>query len=213
MNDKYGFVYIWRDRKHKRYYVGCHWGRENDGYICSSSWMNQAYKIRPQDFKRRILKSQLQRKEMYAEEQRFLNMISVSEIKPKNPKPRYYNLSLSSKDPWHQHPDKVKTIGQKISAAKKGKPQPFSAIRAENISKAKRGKPVPEKQKKRLQTMHIGRVLTEEHKAKIREGVHRAMKEGHINNNVSKETRKRISEAQKRRHALNRQKRLDRIEQ
>ena len=53
--EKYGFVYIWRDRKHKRYYVGSHWGTETDQYICSSSWMKNAYKRRPQDFKRRVV--------------------------------------------------------------------------------------------------------------------------------------------------------------
>ena len=53
--EKYGFIYIWRDRKHKRYYIGSHWGTEDDGYICSSPWMSQAYKHRPNDFKRRIL--------------------------------------------------------------------------------------------------------------------------------------------------------------
>ena len=25
MSEKYGFVYIWHDRKHKRYYIGSHW--------------------------------------------------------------------------------------------------------------------------------------------------------------------------------------------
>lgn len=63
---KYGFVYLWFDRKHKRYYVGCHWGTEDDGYICSSQWMHQSIKYRPQDFKRRILKTNIQhRPDMY----------------------------------------------------------------------------------------------------------------------------------------------------
>jgi len=30
---KYGFVYIWFDRKHKRYYIDSHWGKEDDSYI------------------------------------------------------------------------------------------------------------------------------------------------------------------------------------
>lgn len=38
---KYGFVYIWFDRKHHRFYIGCHWGHEEDGYICSSNWMRE----------------------------------------------------------------------------------------------------------------------------------------------------------------------------
>ena len=41
--EKYGFVYIWYDRKHKRYYIGSHWGSEDDGYICSSTHMNHAF--------------------------------------------------------------------------------------------------------------------------------------------------------------------------
>ena len=53
--EKYGFVYIWYDRKYKRYYIGCRWGNENDGYVCSSPWMKQGYKHRSEDFKRRIL--------------------------------------------------------------------------------------------------------------------------------------------------------------
>ena len=74
--EKYGFVYLWFDRKHNRYYVGCHWGAENDGYICSSRWMNKSYKRRPQDFKRRILINHIEkRSDMYIHEQRFLDMI------------------------------------------------------------------------------------------------------------------------------------------
>ena len=53
--EKYGFIYVWYDKKHKRYYVGSHWGHEDDGYICSSSWMRKAYRRRPSDFRRRII--------------------------------------------------------------------------------------------------------------------------------------------------------------
>ena len=41
MQEKYGFIYIWYDRKHQRYYLGRHWGTENDGYICSSNKMRE----------------------------------------------------------------------------------------------------------------------------------------------------------------------------
>ena len=54
--EKYGFVYIWYDRKHRRYYIGSHWGTENDNYICSSHWMIKSYKRRPEDFRRKIIK-------------------------------------------------------------------------------------------------------------------------------------------------------------
>lgn len=108
---KIGFVYIWRDRKHKRYYIGAHWGTEDDGYICSSSWMKNSYKRRPNDFKRRILKTNiLTRKEMFKEEQRWLDQIKENEFGK-----RYYNLQRH----W-QHwsgKDSCKTVGQKISAS------------------------------------------------------------------------------------------------
>lgn len=86
--DYFGFVYIWRDRKHNRYYVGSHLGSIDDGYVCSSRWMNKAYKRRPQDFKRRILKywSEKNRKNLLLEERRWLDMIQDHELGN-----RYYN--------------------------------------------------------------------------------------------------------------------------
>ena len=138
---KYGFVYMWFDRKHRRYYVGCHWGAIDDGYICSSDWMRDAMARRPSDFKRRILKSQLSRDDMYIEEQRYLDMIRPDEIKPSNNHPKYYNLCLSSKNLWHRHEESRKTVGAKISAAKRGKKTgPMTEERKANISKAKLAK-------------------------------------------------------------------------
>lgn len=149
MNNKYGFVYLWYDRKFKRYYVGCHWGTVDDGYICSSSWMKTSYNRRPNDFKRRILKSNIKhRPDMYIEEQKYLDMITEDEIKPKNPNPKYYNLSLYSKAPWHQYDEKIKTIGQKISAAKKGKKVKRPENVGEKISIAKRKKSAERKAKR-----------------------------------------------------------------
>jgi hypothetical protein len=113
--EKYGFVYIWLDRKHKRYYIGCHWGNEKDRYICSSPWMKQAYKLRPNDFKRRILKTNIFSKdEMYIEELKWLNLIKESEISPNASSPRYYNLNIKNNNSWHRYED-TKTIREKIS--------------------------------------------------------------------------------------------------
>jgi hypothetical protein len=68
--EKYGFVYIWYDHKNIRFYIGSHWGHENDGYICSSRWMRNAYKRRPNDFKRRIISLiYSNRKDLLLEEQ------------------------------------------------------------------------------------------------------------------------------------------------
>lgn len=96
MSEKYGFVYIWRDRKHKRFYVGCHWGHEDDGYICSSRWMRNSYKRRPQDFTRRVIsRVYTNKKDLFLEEYRWLSMISDVELGT-----RYYNMSRVHPNHW-----------------------------------------------------------------------------------------------------------------
>jgi len=107
----YGFVYIWYDRKHKRYYIGSHWGKEDDGYICSSTWMMQAFNIRQKDFKRRILQRvYTNRRDLLKAEFKWLSYIKDDEIKT-----RYYNLNIRATGHWSAYPDNVKTIKEKIS--------------------------------------------------------------------------------------------------
>lgn len=111
--EKYGFVYIWFDRKHKRFYVGCHWGHEDDGYICSSTWMRDAYRRRPQDFKRRIImRIYSSRKDLFEEEYRILSLIPEDELGT-----RYYNLSKVHPNHWSTDPNSTKTIKQKLRDA------------------------------------------------------------------------------------------------
>jgi hypothetical protein len=113
--EKYGFVYLWRDKKHNRYYVGCHWGTEDDGYVCSCTWMMKAYKIRPNDFKRKILaRIYTTRSELLEEEHRWLQM-----IKPEELKVRYYNSTNRKFNHWSaSERDKVRrTISEKTKEA------------------------------------------------------------------------------------------------
>lgn len=119
-------VYIWRDCKHKRYYIGSHWGIEGDGYICSSSWMKKAYKYRSEDFRGpRLLKTKISTKEeMYLEEQRWFDMIKKEEIAPYSKTPRYYNLTLVAKPSGFNHTGPRPCTPEKataISTAKKAK--------------------------------------------------------------------------------------------
>lgn len=108
---KYGFVYLWYDRKHKRFYVGCRWGNENDGYICSSPWMKQAYKTRPEDFKRRILsRVYTDRKNLLEEEYKWLKLIKDDELSK-----RYYNLHNHHFNHWSTDEYSRMSVGQKIS--------------------------------------------------------------------------------------------------
>lgn len=135
--EKYGFVYIWYDRKHKRYYIGCRWGNENDGYICSSPWMKQAYKHRPYDFTRRILsRIYTNKKELLEEEYKWLSMISDTELGHK-----YYNLHNHHFGHWSIDENKRITVGEKISA---------SPNRAANISKVNKGRRCSEETKEKL---------------------------------------------------------------
>lgn len=109
--EKYGFVYIWFDRKHKRYYIGCHWGTENDGYICSSNWMRDAYNRRPNDFKRKILTTNItDRSIMFEKEHEWFSLIKEEELGK-----RYYNLRKHKWGHWITDVDVKKTISEKIS--------------------------------------------------------------------------------------------------
>lgn len=127
MIEKYGFVYIWYDKKHKRFYIGSHWGTEIDGYVCSSTWMKQAYKRRPQDFKRRILKRvYTSRLDLLNEEQRWLDMINDTEMATRSLKEgykiRYYNVTKQTSPQWHHYENKRKQeIKDKIGKYNKGK--------------------------------------------------------------------------------------------
>lgn len=157
MNEESGFVYIWRDRKHNRYYIGSHWGKDDDGYVCSSKWMKKSYFRRPSDFKRRILaRVYSTRNELLEAEGNWLALIKKEEIKV-----RYYNLRITPFSHWTTDEGRCKTVGEKISLAKKGKNtgsrSPEIGIK---ISEAKR----KSFDKRRSET---GSAFTEEHKANI----------------------------------------------
>jgi hypothetical protein len=165
-NQKYGFVYIWRDKKKNMYYIGSHWGTEDDGYICSSNWMYKTYKRRPSDFKRRILKRiYTNRVDLLIEEDRYLGMIKHNELAKSCNKDtiRYYNVFGTVKFPWHATQEGIDTVGPKISKANKGKntgPRPPEV--GQNISKAK-------KEKFAKKEAELGYKFDPEHAAKLRE--------------------------------------------
>lgn len=108
---KYGFVYIWRDRKHNRYYIGSHWGFEVDGYICSSPWMNSSHKRRPADFKRRILsRVYTNQQDLLDKENLWLKLIRKEELGL-----RYFNLKNQDFGHWCADKDLAHTTKQRIS--------------------------------------------------------------------------------------------------
>lgn len=177
-----GFVYIWRDRKHNRYYIGSHWGSDDDGYICSSPWMRQAYSHRPQDFRRRILsRITTNRSDLLMEEQRWFDMVKPEEIKI-----RYYNLHLKTYGPWYAKEESRLSVGEKISRAKKGKNTgPRDASIGQKISEAKKKKCAERREL-------TGSAFTEEHR--------KAMSECRIGTTQSDESNQKRSETLKRKY-------------
>jgi hypothetical protein len=92
------------------YYVGCHWGTENDGYICSSDRMRDAYRRRPDDFKRRIIEMINDKSLLYDVEYKWLSLISEEDLGKK-----YYNLRKHKWGHWTTDLNSSLTIREKIS--------------------------------------------------------------------------------------------------
>jgi hypothetical protein len=85
---KFGFVYIWKDMKRNKFYIGSHMGSFDDGYIGSNKRLKTAYKARPWSFRRKIIESNIFEKhaELLTREEYWLQQIKPEELKLK-----YYN--------------------------------------------------------------------------------------------------------------------------
>jgi hypothetical protein len=134
--EKEGFIYIWFDKKRKMYYIGSHYGTINDGYICSSNRMRDAYRRRPKDFKRRIIKRNIDRTVLLTEEHNWLLLIRDDELGKK-----YYNLRKHKWGHWSTDINKRISVGEKISA---------SPNRNKNISDANKGRIVSDETKQKI---------------------------------------------------------------
>lgn len=151
---KTGFIYLWYDRKHKRYYLGSHWGTEDDGYICSSDWMKKSYKRRPYDFKRRIIQRNILKRETLLEiEYQWLQLIKDDEIRV-----RYYNLSkkrIGGVNSWKHL--SIRNIGNKYNFGKKHSDETKEKMRQKALgrklsdeTKQKMRKPKSDQAKQRM---------------------------------------------------------------
>ena len=185
--EKYGFVYLWYDRKHKRYYIGCRWGREDDGYICSSLWMKQGHKHRPEDFKRRILsRVYTNKKDLLEEEYRWLSKTKTEELGR-----RYYNLHNHHFDHWTTDETTQKSVREKLSEASKKLHQ--DPIYKQKFLEGRKKLPKQtEEQIRKRSLSNTGKKRTEETKRKI--GVANT---GKIRGPLTAEHRKSVSESLK----------------
>lgn len=151
-----GFVYIWFDKKRKRFYIGSHWGSENDGYICSSKWMRDAYRRRPSDFRRRILsRVETNRADVILKEYEWLSLISEQELGS-----RYYNLTKHRNGHWTTEESRREEISRKIREA---------PLRRQRISESNKGKKLSEATKEKIRIARSKQVVSEETKEKIRQ--------------------------------------------
>ena len=156
----YGFVYIWRDRLKKMYYVGSHVGDPGDGYVASSAWFRSAYEKRPKDFKRRILVilETGTRRDLYIEEQRWLSMIQPCEVKV-----RYYNLKLIA-----DGGNGGALRGYKFSPAQlANRPKTLSEDHKLKLSVIGRGRPHTETHRLNIAKALTGRLTSDEHRRNL----------------------------------------------
>lgn len=179
--EKYGFVYIWFDRKRKMFYIGCHWGHEEDGYVCSSNRMRNVYKRRPEDFKRRILKRVDNRPDLYDEEHKWLNLIEDCDLST-----RYYNVRKHKWNHWSSDQSKYNKIftdkyRENHSNMMKGENNHFYG-KKHTIESREKIKKAREKQ-----------VFTDEHKASISES-HKGENNHFYGKTHSEETKRMIKE-------------------
>lgn len=169
MSNKYGFIYVWRDRKHNKFYLGCHWGTETDGYVCSSKHMRKAYVRRKEDFKRRVIQRvYTTRAELLEAEYNWLQLISDDELGVK-----YYNYGKHRFGHWSTEEELRAAIAEKTASKNRGRKasaetraKQSASLKGKNVGKVR----TPE-MRQHMSEVKKGAVLTEEHKAKISAGL------------------------------------------
>jgi len=114
---KSGFVYLWKDCKRNKYYLGSHSGDINDGYLGSNKKFLSAYKSRPETFRRRILEfyDSCENSFIRNREEKWLSLIRPEELNIK-----YYNMKIfaSGGDIYSYLSDEDKRISRLKSNSK-----------------------------------------------------------------------------------------------
>lgn len=128
-----GFVYKWVDTSNGMYYIGCHKGDVNDGYIGSGTYFLKAYNKRPEAFVREVLYSG----EHFAELEEFM----LTELNASQDK-QSYNLTNACRGQYEY----TSEIREKIGKAHKGKVTSEATKR--KMSLAAKGKPKSKEHRK-----------------------------------------------------------------
>lgn len=214
--EKYGFVYIWHDSKRKMFYIGSHWGTEDDGYVCSSNKMRNAHNRRPEKFKRKILERiYTNRKDLLETEEKWLQR-----VKNKN---KYYNIHFTTHH-WSKFESSTKSCIEKMKVSLrktidkmtpeerkekfgywKGRHNPYFSIRNKDpniphprgMLGKKRSEEAKRKTSEKLKGIlnpNYGKKFSEEHKQKLRDARKAFLSGGGIvwNKGLTKMTDERI---------------------
>ena len=143
------------------FYIGSHKGDQNDGYVCSSKAMLSEYKIRSQDFERKILLIGADRYVVEAESA-YLKAVDAA----KNP--IYYNMinsypefSMAGKRFTEDHK-------RKISEGHKNAPEHIKAARSAAITARLKGHTFTQETRELMSRNRKGRKLSKEHIEKMR---------------------------------------------
>lgn len=125
--NKEAFVYLWVDKKNKKFYVGYHKGTPDDGYVCSSREMKEEHRVRPDDFERIILATG-STKEMLAYEAEVLRKHDAAR------NPLFYNLCNGGKD-WHEAAWEPEVAERRRITSEKSKPKRIEKLRKTNMER------------------------------------------------------------------------------
>jgi hypothetical protein len=160
--------------------------------------MKNAYKKRPEDFKRRIIQRGITDKfALHEAEDRWLKMMKPHELKLV----RYYNQSNTVKDHWMKYAGKSQKVVEKIFTPERNRKA------AESLRKVRR----TEEQKEHLRQINLGKSISDEAKVKIGASLKQAYADGRKTASVllygaSDETKKKSSESMKKCYAEGRRK-------
>lgn len=181
--EKEGFIYIWYDCYRKMFYLGCHWGTEDDGYICSSNRMRDAHRRRPQDFRRRIIQKGIEKASLKDVEHMWLRLIKDEELGT-----RFYNLTKQKSG--------FGTGARQNARYWLGKRRPVETkVKISQALKGRSGTAHTADTKAKMSQSKKGKVFSEEHRRKLSEA--RKGKTPFKGHSHSNETKQKISEAKR----------------
>ena len=194
---KTGSVYIWWDKKRTeknpvgRYYIGSRLG-SIDNYISSSKSMLAAYKERPQDFKRKILATNMPDRQERPKEIELLKKVKKKGQMGK----KYYNLHIPGEKflPVEKHSEETKRkmsmLGKQNHLGKR-EPEETRRKKSEALIGIKRSEETKEKNRQ----SHIGKHHSEETKQKVSQIL--LGNKRHLGIKHSEETKEKMSQARK----------------